>query len=61
MKPQKALFGYPHCCIKKGQRIEKARLVDALATIGLRKGDRIRIKSNDDGTFSILPEKFGAS
>lgn len=46
---------------KKEPRKEKARLVDALATIGLRKGDRIRIKSNDDGTFSILPEKFSAS
>jgi len=46
---------------KKEPRREKARLVDALAIIGLRKGDRIRIKSNDDGTFSILPEKFSAS
>lgn len=40
---------------KKGPRKEKARLVDALAAIGLRKGHRIRIKSNDDGTFYIVP------
>lgn len=33
---------------------EKARLVDALAEIGLKKGNRIEIKSNIDGTFSIV-------
>jgi hypothetical protein len=40
---------------KREPRREKARLVDALAAIGLRKGDKVRIKSNDDGTFSIVP------
>jgi len=43
---------------KRGGRTEKARLVDALAAIGLKKGDRIEIKSNNDGTFSIMPQKF---
>lgn len=40
---------------KKVPRREKVRLVDALATIGLKKGDRIRIKSNDNGTFPFCP------
>jgi hypothetical protein len=39
---------------KRKPKKEKARLVDALATIGLRKGDKVRIKSNDDGTYSIV-------
>jgi hypothetical protein len=39
---------------KKGPRREKARLFDALATIGFKKGERIKIKSNDDGTFAIV-------
>jgi hypothetical protein len=40
---------------KREPRREKARLVDALAAIGLRQGDKVRIKSNNDGTFSIVP------
>jgi hypothetical protein len=39
---------------KKEPRREKARLVDALAAIGLRKGNKLRIKSNADGTFSMV-------
>lgn len=38
---------------ERNQRKEKARLVDALATIGLRKGDRFIIEKNNEGTFSI--------
>jgi hypothetical protein len=45
----------------KGSRRDKARLVDALAALGVRKGDRIRIKSNGDGTFSVVPERFSFS
>ena len=45
----------------RGPRKEKAKLVDVLAALRLRKGDRIRTKSNDDGTFSILSEKFSTS
>jgi len=40
---------------KKEPRKEKARLVDALERIGLKKGDRIRIRKNIDGTFSLEP------
>lgn len=43
---------------KRGARREKARLVDILAAIGFKKGDRIEIKSNNDGTFPIEPQKF---
>jgi hypothetical protein len=39
---------------KTGPRREKARLVDVLASIGLRKGDKINIKKNDDGTFFVV-------
>ncbi len=39
---------------KKSTRREKIRLVDALAAIGLKKGDAIRIRKNDNGTFSIV-------
>lgn len=39
---------------ERNQRKVKARLVDALAEVGLRKGDRIEIKSNNDGTYSIV-------
>jgi hypothetical protein len=39
---------------EKYPKKEKVRLVDALATIGLRKGDRVQIKTNNDGTFSIM-------
>lgn len=39
---------------KKSTRREKARLVDALAFIGLKKGDAIKIRQNDDATFSIV-------
>ena len=39
---------------KMEPRRGKARLVDALAILGLVKGDRIKIESNDDGTFSIV-------
>ncbi len=38
---------------ERNQKRVKARLVDALATIGLRKGDSIKIKLNNDGTFSV--------
>ena len=38
---------------KKGIQKEKVRLVDVLAGIGLKKGDRIRIQKNIDGTFSL--------
>jgi hypothetical protein len=40
---------------KKGPRREKARLVDVLAGINVKKGDKIRIKSNEDGTFLLEP------
>lgn len=40
---------------KKGPRREKARLVDVLAGINIRKGDKIRIKSSEDGTFLLEP------
>jgi hypothetical protein len=39
---------------KQGNIKENARLVDALAQIGLKKGDKAKIKSNKDGTFSIV-------
>ena len=39
---------------KKSTRREKTRLVDALAAIGLKKGDAIKIRQNDDGTFAIV-------
>jgi hypothetical protein len=32
---------------------EEARLVDVLKKIGLKKGDKIKIIPNDDGTFSL--------
>ncbi len=38
---------------ERNQKKVKARLVDALAAIGLRKGDSIKIKLNNDGTFSV--------
>jgi len=38
---------------KKGARREKARLVDALAQINLKKGDTVRIKPNEEGIFSL--------
>lgn len=41
---------------KKGPRREKASLVDALAKINVKKGDKIRIKSNEDGSYSL--EKY---
>jgi len=40
---------------KKDQRREKARLVDALERVGLKKGDRIRITRNVNGIFSLSP------
>jgi hypothetical protein len=40
---------------KKSTRREKVRLVDALALIGLAKGDAIKITQIDNGTFSIVP------
>jgi len=42
----------------RGARREKVRLVDVLDKIELKKGDQIRIQSNNDGTFSIVPQKF---
>ena len=38
---------------KKSTRREKVRLVDALATIGLRTRDAIRIRRHDDGTYTV--------
>lgn len=38
---------------KIGPRREKTRLVDALAETGLKKGDKVRIKANEDGTFLL--------
>lgn len=38
---------------KKGPAREKARLVDALAKINVKKGDQIRIKSNEEGIFVL--------
>ncbi|MFH1350676.1 MAG: hypothetical protein ABII26_07020 [Pseudomonadota bacterium] len=34
-------------------RRQKARLVDALAQIGLKNGDRVSTNAQNDGTFSI--------
>lgn len=39
--------------LKRGIRREKARLVDALEEIGLRKGDRIILEKNSDGIFVL--------
>ncbi len=39
---------------KVSQRKEKARLVDALIVIGLMKGNKVKLISNDDGTYSIV-------
>lgn len=39
----------------KGGRGEKAMLVDALAEIGLRRGNKVIIKKNEDGTFLLEP------
>jgi len=39
---------------ERNQKRVKARLVDALSTIGLKRGDHLEIKSNTDGTFSIV-------
>ena len=36
-------------------RRKKVRLVDALEEIGLAKGHKIRIRTNNDGTFSLEP------
>jgi hypothetical protein len=41
---------------KKGPIREKARLVDALSKINVKKGDKIRIKLNEDGSYSL--EKY---
>lgn len=38
---------------EKGPRREKARLVDALAKIKVKKGDKVRIKSNKEGIFLL--------
>ena len=38
---------------KKEPGREKARLVDALAEINVKKGDKIRIKSNEEGIFLL--------
>ncbi len=38
---------------KKGPRREKARLFDALAKINMKSGDKIRIKSNEEGIYLI--------
>lgn len=38
---------------KKEPRGEKARLVDVLAEINVKKGDKIRIKSNEKGIFLL--------
>lgn len=38
---------------KKEPRGEKARLVDALAEINVKKGDKIRIKLNEEGVYLI--------
>jgi hypothetical protein len=38
---------------KKEPRREKARLVDVLAEINVKKGDKIRIKSNEEGIFML--------
>lgn len=37
----------------KGRRREKVRLVDALADIGLKNGDKIRITLNSEGSFVL--------
>jgi hypothetical protein len=52
---QKGVVWISSVLYKKGPRKEKARLVDALEIIGLKKGDRIRIRRNIDGTFSLEP------
>jgi hypothetical protein len=38
---------------KKGSRREKARLVDALAKINVKKGDKISIKSNKESIYLL--------
>ena len=38
---------------KQGTRRGKARLVDALAQINVKKGDTLRIKPNENGVFSL--------
>jgi len=39
---------------KKGPRREKARLVDALTEIRIKKGDKVRIEINNNGTYLLL-------
>jgi len=46
---------------EKGGRGAKARLVDALLGIGLRRGDRVKIKKNEDGTFILEPYNDNAA
>jgi len=38
---------------EKDSRREKARLVDALEKINVRKGDKIRTKSNEEGIYLL--------
>ena len=53
---EKGLVWISAVLFKKEPRRDKARLVDALAEINVKKGDKIRIRSTDKGIF--LPEKM---
>ncbi|WAC08715.1 MAG: hypothetical protein OS130_05860 [Thermodesulfobacteriota bacterium] len=50
---QKGVVWISSVLYRKTPRREKAKLVDALAEIGIEKGDKVTITRNEDGTFLL--------